>query len=95
MKKEDKIKEIKKKITQVLRKNKIKKAGIFGSYARGEETEKSDIDILVEIDGSWSLIDLANLKINLEKLLSREVDLVEYNLIKPEIKSKFCRRKSN
>src|SRR3989344_6115401 len=40
---------IKKKIIGVLRKNNIKKAGIFGSYARGEGQRGSDVDILIEL----------------------------------------------
>ena len=42
------IEKIKPKIIKILKKNKIKKAGIFGSYARGEQKKNSDIDILVE-----------------------------------------------
>ena len=56
--------------------------GIFGSYARGEENEKSDIDILIEYQGKdKSLFDLVDLKYDLEKTLSRKVDLVTYSSI--------------
>ena len=43
---------------------------IFGSTARGEDVEGSDVDILVDREGSVSLFDLARLEIELEKLLS-------------------------
>lgn len=80
------IEEIKRKIIPVLKKNKIKKAGIFGSYVRGEEKKRSDIDILVELDRKWDLLDIIGLKIKLEKILRKKVDLVEYETIRPELK---------
>ena len=46
------IDEIKKKIVQILKKNSVAKAGIFGSYAKGEDTINSDIDIAVDAPGS-------------------------------------------
>lgn len=53
MNKENKdIKKIKPKIKNVLKKYKIARAGIFGSYAREEAKKKSDIDILIEFDDS-------------------------------------------
>ena len=48
---------------------------VFGSVARGEDTEDSDLDILVDNLGSLTLIDLAKLEIQLEKLLGVEVDI--------------------
>jgi len=74
-----KIEEIKKKIVRILRKNKVVRAGIFGSYARGEQTKDSDVDILVEIDDDkMSLLGLIGLEMELKKILGREVDLIEY-----------------
>ena len=57
----------------------IEKAWIFGSYARGEETRKSDVDILVRFDkdAAITLIDYAGIMIDLEKLLHKKVDLVQ------------------
>ena len=52
------IEKIKSKIVKILKKNKVKKAGIFGSYARGEQKKNSDIDIVVKIvDKDMSLLD--------------------------------------
>lgn len=77
---------IKQKITPILKKYRVTKAGIFGSYARGEQKKKSDVDILIEI-GDWaSLLDLAGLKGELQKNLNKKVDLVEYEVIRPELK---------
>ena len=80
------IEKIKSKIIRILKKNNVVRAGIFGSYARGEEKKNSDIDILVEINKKISLFDFAGIKIELEEKLGRKVDLVEYKMIKPRIK---------
>jgi len=81
-----KIKQIKSKIVKILKKHNVVRAGIFGSYARGEEKKDSDIDILVEIKKKISLFDFAGIKIELEEKLGRKVDLVEYKIIKPRIR---------
>jgi uncharacterized protein len=83
----NKIKEIKPKIINILKKNGIKKAGVFGSFARGEQNEKSDIDILIEFNGS--LLDLVGLEMELEKELKKRVDLLTYNGINPSLKNKI------
>ena len=84
------INEIKKKISPILKKNGVKKAAIFGSYARGEEKKKSDIDILIEYENDdKSLFDLAELQIKLEEKLKKRVDLGEYSTIRPQIKDKI------
>jgi len=72
------------KIVQILKKHKVRKAGIFGSYARGESKRNSDVDILVDFDGS--LIKLAGLELELEKSLGKKVDLLTYNGINPLLK---------
>jgi hypothetical protein len=61
---------------------KLRRLGIFGSYARGEQTERSDIDLLVEIDPSIGMefVDLAR---ELEILLGEPVDVVSTRAIKP------------
>lgn len=77
------IEEIKQKILPILRRYGVKRVGLFGSCVRGEMTPDSDIDILVEIDSDISLLDFVGLKLELEEVLNRKVDLVEYNTIKP------------
>ena len=83
------ISEIKRKAVPLLKKNGVIKAGIFGSYARGEAKKKSDIDFLIKIKRGKSLLDLARLKNQLEENLKREVDLVEYSIIHPKIKEQI------
>lgn len=81
--------EILKKITQVLKKHHIKKAGLFGSYAKGSYSKSSDIDILVELDKRLSLLDFIRIKLELEDVLQKKIDLVEYSSIKPLLKDKI------
>ena len=64
----------------------IKKAWLFGSCSRGEETPDSDIDILVEYDRlneRISLMRMAGMMLSLEDLLHRKVDMVESDRLLP------------
>jgi hypothetical protein len=84
------IADIKKKIKPILKRHDVKRAAVFGSYARGDQKKKSDIDILIEYknDNDKSLLDFVGLKLELEKELGKKVDLVEYCAIRPRIKNK-------
>ncbi len=76
------IAEIKKKIVPILKRNDVKRAAIFGSFAHGEATKKSDVDILIEYkNDDKSLFDLVGLQSELKKTLKRKVDLVTYDSI--------------
>src|SRR2546423_1884932 len=86
MKKQAKLEEIKEKVAPILKQADIKKAALFGSYVRGEETEKSDIDIVVEYPPETSLFDVVDLKLKLEDVLGKRVDLIGYKTIKPLLK---------
>lgn len=78
-------------ILQILRKHKpelqrkypISKLGVFGSYARGEATEKSDIDIAVEITGPMGL-DFVTMADEIEELFGIKTDVVPLRSIKPK-----------
>jgi len=65
----------------------VKEIGIFGSYVRGEEKGRSDLDVLVEFeeDAKLSLLDVVGLEIELSDLLGVKVDLVEKKNLKPRI----------
>ena len=67
------------------RKFKVKELGIFGSYVRGEQKRKSDIDILVEFNEPIGLFEFIDLEEYLEKLLGVKVDLVSKKALKPRI----------
>lgn len=83
------IAQIKEKIVPVLQNHPISKAGIFGSYARGEETRESDVDILVELTATISLLEYAGIKIELEDALGKAVDLLQYKMIRPILKEEI------
>jgi predicted nucleotidyltransferase len=60
---------------------------VFGSFARGDETPESDIDILVEFSEIPGMIDFLKTEEYLETVLNRKIDLVRENAIRPELKS--------
>ncbi|MBU1622413.1 MAG: nucleotidyltransferase domain-containing protein, partial [Nanoarchaeota archaeon] len=63
------IKEIQRKVVPLLKKYGVVRAGIFGSYARGEQKKKSDLDLLIEVKkkSKFSLFDLVGLEMKLEQ----------------------------
>jgi predicted nucleotidyltransferase len=71
---------IKKCLREILEKSKknedISKAYLFGSYARGEETSLSDVDIRLEVNDNFTLFDLTELAYNLEEKLNKKVDII-------------------
>jgi len=70
-----------------IKKSRITKAGIFGSYARGEQKKESDVDILINIPENYSLLDVVRLKRIIEESIKKKVDLIEYCGIRPMIKA--------
>ncbi len=89
MRTKDSLAEIKKIAVPILRKNNVVRAGIFGSFARGDAKKGSDIDILIKFKGRKSLFDLAGLELDLEEKLGRKVDVVEYCTIHPLLRDRI------
>ena len=83
--------EIKRKILPILKRHRAKRVGIFGSFARGDQRKDSDIDILVELDKDIDLLDFIGIQQELEDILGRKVDLVEYDTIKPLIRERILK----
>ncbi|MFH1828474.1 MAG: nucleotidyltransferase family protein [Nanoarchaeota archaeon] len=83
------IAEIKRKALPLLKKYDVSKAGVFGSYARGEAKKGSDIDMLIQFKGRKSLLDLVGLEQELKKTLNRKVDLITYKYIHPRLKERI------
>jgi len=67
----------------------ITEIAIFGSYARGEETEASDIDILVDYETAPTFIMLVELREYLTQLFGLKVDIVTKNGLKPRIRDRI------
>ena len=74
---------ITKQISSYLATQPVQRAWLFGSFARGEQREDSDIDILVAFDPTVGLFKYAAIYTDLKELLGREVDLVQEGALKP------------
>ena len=81
---------IKSQIKPILKKYGIKRAGIFGSTARGDSVA-NDLDLLVKIDKKISLLEFIGIQQELEDELGMKVDLVEYEALKPALKEDILR----
>ena len=84
------INRIKPKIIKILKKNKIRRAGIFGSYARGEARKNSDVDILVQPPGGIGF-GFVGIQLELEDMLRKKVHLVTYKYIHPRLKKQILK----
>jgi hypothetical protein len=76
-------------IVEILRNHDVNKASLFGSIVRDEMTDESDVDILIEFNGTKSLLDLARLKIELEESLKCKVDVLTYKSLHPLLKDQI------
>ena len=79
------IDELKKNIIPFINDYGIKRVGVFGSLARGEAKESSDIDLVFDFDKEFGLFALSGLKIALEESLGKKVDIVEFSSLDPNI----------
>lgn len=78
-------------ILQVATRHGARQVRVFGSVARGDADEKSDVDFLVEMEKGRSLLDLGGLLMDLQDLLGRRVDLVTENGLRERIRSRVLR----
>jgi len=69
----------------------IQLIGIFGSFAKGKETTKSDIDILARYGKGMTLFDDSAITLFLEDRLQRKIDLVDDASIRPEFRDEIRR----
>ncbi len=84
------IEKLKSKIIKILKKNNIVRAGIFGSYARGEQNRNSDIDILVQPPKGIGF-GFVGIQFELEDKLKRKVDLLSYRAIHPLLRKRILK----
>ena len=64
----------------------VSKIEVFGSYARGEQQEKSDLDVLVEFDRTVDLLDLVGLEMFISEQLGIKADVVPKRSIRSELR---------
>jgi len=89
------VKQIAKIAVPLLKKNDVVKAGIFGSYARGEMKKTSDIDFLIQLEMGRTLFDIIALKQDLEDLLGRQVDVVTERSLSPYLRDEIMKNAIN
>lgn len=74
----------------------VNKVYLFGSYARGDAKEDSDVNLMIEIDDTkkrLSLFDFIRLQLGIEDSLKKKVDLIESHLFFPKVKSRMEKEK--
>ena len=73
-------------ILPVLKRYFIKRASIFGSFAKGDVNVNSDVDLLIEPGKGFTIFKMLKLEEEISGLLKRKVDLVEYSALKSSIR---------
>jgi len=87
--------EIKQRIkdnSHILKQYHIGRIGIFGSYARGNATENSDVDLIVDFTDTISLFQYVRLTDSIAVVLDHKVDLVTIDGLKPRIKNTIMKQ---
>jgi predicted nucleotidyltransferase len=67
----------------------VKSLAVFGSMARGDDREGSDVDILVTFEGRATFDNFMGLKLDLEELVGRPVDLLTPKCLAPEMEARI------
>lgn len=86
---EKELEQLKIKVIPILKKYGVIRAGVFGSFARGEATKNSDIDFLIRFIPGKSLFDLVGVKLDIEDKLGKKIDVITYNSIHPLLKNQI------
>ena len=87
----DQITALRIEINAVASANGARDVRVFGSVARGEERPDSDVDLLVRLDSGRTLMDLARLEAELERLLSRSVDVMPETALRAPVREAALR----
>ncbi len=88
---EDLLKKLRRLKPEMKKRYKAKEIGLFGSFVRQQQSESSDIDILVEFEEGADLLDLMGLALRLEEELQRKVDVVPRDALRPELREAVLR----
>jgi len=88
---DDVLREKREEILRIAARHGARNVRVFGSVARGEADERSDIDLVVEFEPGRSLLDHAALWLELQELLGCKVDVVSDRGIKPRIRDRVLR----
>lgn len=79
------------KILEVAARHGARNVRIFGSAARGEANDQSDVDFLVEMEPGRTLLDMGGLLMDLRELLGRDIDVVTERGLKPRIRARVLK----
>ena len=91
MRTDELLKQKREEILRIAAKHGARNVRVFGSVARGEADEKSDIDFLVEFEPGSSLFDHARLLVDLQELLACKVDVVTQKGLRERIRDRVLR----
>ncbi len=80
-----------KELQDICRRNDVAMLGVFGSTARGEATEQSDVDLMVRFSKRKSLLDMIRLEREVSTALGRRVDLLTESSISPYLRDRVRR----
>lgn len=89
MKLNDLLQKKRNKILSFAKQHGVIRVRIFGSVARGDANEKSDIDFLIKLDQNRSLLDLIGFKQDLEELFGRRIDVVSEGGVSPHLRDRI------
>jgi len=85
------LKEKRDEILRIAAKHGARNVRVFGSVARGDSDEKSDVDLLVDMEPGRTLLDMGGLLMDLQELLGCEVDVITENGLKERIRERVLR----
>ncbi len=78
-------------VRRVVRRYGATNVRVFGSFARGEQEQESDLDLLVSLPPEASLLVLAGMKVDLEEQLARKVDVLTDDSLSPYLRDRILR----
>ena len=85
------LKDKREEILKLAAKHGARNVRVFGSLARGEADEQSDVDFLVDMEPGRSLLDMGGLLMDLREFLGRDVDVVTERTLKPRVRTRVLR----
>lgn len=83
------LEEIKDKAIPILKEAGVTRSSLFGSYVRGENKEKSDVDFLVDLPRGKTLFDLVELQMKIEEALGKKIDIVTFRSLHPLLRDRI------